>query len=148
MDEPGDEFGAVVEAGDLDSDGFADMIVGATREDFGAGKVTVVRGGRQGYATTGNSAFDQDSRWVPGSAEPDGQFGSTLAVLHLSADRRLDLAVAARGRRSADERVMVVEGGPGVFAPDETSTSTLGGAAARVRATRGDRIRLAKVAGG
>ena len=37
-DEPGDEFGAVVEAGDVDSDGFADMIVAATRENDGAGR--------------------------------------------------------------------------------------------------------------
>ncbi len=147
-DEPGDEFGAVVEAGDLDSDGFADMIIGATRENSGAGKVTVVRGHRRGYATTGNSSFDQDSPFVPGNAEPEGEFGSTLSVLHLSADRRLDLAVAARGRRSTVERVMVIEGGTGVFAPDETSTSTLGDPSARVRTTRGDRIRLAKLAGG
>ena len=48
--EPGDEFGAVVEAGDVDSDGFADLLVAAVRENEGAGSVTVIRGGRSGYA--------------------------------------------------------------------------------------------------
>ena len=59
-DEPGDEFGAVVEAGDVDSDGFADMIVAAVREDEGAGRVIVIRGHRNGYATTANTTFDQN----------------------------------------------------------------------------------------
>ena len=43
---------------------------------------------------------------------------------------------------------MVVEGGPGVFAPDETRTTTLSGAAARLRMPRGGRIRLARVSTG
>ena len=53
-----------------------------------------------------------------------------------------------QGKHTADERVMVVEGGPGVFAPDETRTSTLAGVASRVHAPRGGRIRLARMAGG
>ena len=61
-DEPGDEFGAVVDAGDVDLDGFADIIVGAIREDEGAGQITVIRGGENGHASVGNTQFDQDSR--------------------------------------------------------------------------------------
>ena len=57
------------------------MIVAATGEDEEAGSVTVIRGGRRGYATTGNSSFDQDSQKVPGEAGPEREFGSTLAVL-------------------------------------------------------------------
>jgi hypothetical protein len=147
-DEPGDEFGGVVEAGDVDSDGYADMIVTATGEDEGAGRVTVIRGGSDGYASGGHSAFHQDSRDVPGERVPGGHFGSTLAVLNLTDDRRPDLAVAVRGERRADARVMVVEGAPGLFAPDEKNTETWGGAARRAHIPRGARIRLARVAGG
>ena len=147
-DQPGDEFGAVVEAGDLDADGYADMVVAATRENEGAGRVTVIRGGRRGYASTGNSWFDQDSLRVPGRRTIDGEFGSAISLLNLSDDRRLDLAVAARGEHIANARVMVVEGGPGVFSPDETRTRIVGGAAARVHAPRGVRIRLARVSTG
>ena len=146
--EPGDEFGAVVEAGDVDSDGFADMVVAATGENGGAGGITVIRGGRRGYATHGNSWFDQDAPTVPGQAEPDGEFGSTLTILSLTGDRRLDVAVAVQGEHTADERVMVLAGGPGVFAPGETGTSTLSGVTSLVRAPRGGRIRLARMAGG
>jgi hypothetical protein len=85
---------------------------------------------------------------VPGSAQPDGGFGSALTVLSLSGDRRPDVAVAARGEDRADERIMIVEGGPGVFTPDETRTETLPGVATTVDAPRGSRIRLARTAGG
>ena len=98
-DEPGDEFGAVVEAGDVDSDGFADMVVAATRENDGAGSITVIRGGRrrlrhprQQLVRPGRAAGR------PAQAEPGGEFGSTLTILSLTRDRRLDVAVAAHGR--------------------------------------------------
>ena len=147
-DEPGDQFGSVVEAGDLDSDGYADMIVAATGENDGAGKITVIRGASDGYASVGNTSFDQSSPNVPGRRRPGGGFGSTLAVINLTSDRRPDLAVAARGEHRTDDRVMVVESGPGVFAPDETRTTTLSGASARLRMPRGGRIRLARVSTG
>lgn len=147
-DEPGDEFGSVVAAGDLDSDGFADIIVTAVREDAGAGRVTVIRGAPDGTARVANSDFDQDWPSVPGSAAPDAEFGSTLSVLRLSRDRLPDLALAARGENSEDERVMVVEGTPGVFTPDETRTHTLDGVASLVDAPPGGRIRLARTADG
>ena len=146
-DEPGDEFGAVVEAADVDGDGKAELIVAAPREDEGAGRVIVIRGGHDGYARTGHSSFDQDKRSVPGDAEPDREFGSTLAVLRVVGDHRPDLALAARGEDSADERVMVVQGGPGLFDPDETKTFTLAGVAPLVDAPPGGRIRLARPAG-
>jgi hypothetical protein len=145
--EPGDEFGSVVAAGDVDSDGFADIIVTAVREDAGAGRVTVIRGAPDGYARVANSDFDQDWPRVPGRAAPDAEFGSTLSVLRLSRDRPLDLALAARGKNSEDERVMIMEGSPGVFTPDETHTRTRQGVASLVDAPPGGRIRLARTAG-
>ena len=42
---------------------------------------------------------------------------------------------------------MVVEGGRGIFGPDETRTRTLDGVASQVDAPAGGRIRLAKTAG-
>ena len=137
----------MVETGDLDSGGFAEMIVGAVGENDGAGSVSVIRGHHRGYARVANSTFDQNYPSVPGQAAPDSEFGSTLSVLRLSPDRRPDVALAVRGEDSADERVMVVEGGPGVFAPDETRTRTLQGVASQVHAPAGGRIRLAKTAG-
>jgi len=146
--EPGDRFGTIVESGDLDLDGYADMIVAATGENQKAGRVTMIRGQRGGYATAGNTWFDQSFSQVPGARRPGVGFGSTLAVLPLTSDRRPDLVVAARGERRADSRVMVVESGPGAFAPDERRTTTLSGAAARLRMPVGARIRLARLSTG
>jgi hypothetical protein len=146
-DEPGDEFGAVVEAGYVDRDGFADLIVAAPRENLGAGRVTVIRGGRNVYARDAHSAFDQSFESVPGEAEPDREFGSTLSVLRVTADRRPDVVLAARGEDSADERVMVIRSGRGIFNPEETKTTTLAGVAPLVDAPPGGRIRLAHEAG-
>ena len=146
--EPGDRFGTIVETGDLDLDGYADMIVAATGENEKAGRITVIRGAADGYASVGNTWFDQSFPQVPGARRAGVGFGSTLAVLSLTADRRPDLVVAARGEQRADSRVMVVESGPGVFAPDERRTTTLSGAAARLRMPLGARIRLARISAG
>ena len=104
----------------------------------------MIRGASDGYASVGNTWFDQSFPQVPGARRAGVGFGSTLAVLSLTADRRPDLVVAARGEQRADSRVMVVESGPGVFAPDERRTTTLSGAAARLRMPLGGRIRLAR----
>ncbi|MEA2312803.1 MAG: hypothetical protein QOE28_2771, partial [Solirubrobacteraceae bacterium] len=145
--EPGDGFGSPVLAADLDGDGYADMIVGSPGENAGAGRVTIIRGGRKGYATAANAAFDQDLPAVPGRATPGAQFGSTATVLQLSGDARPDVAIAARGGTGTDERVVTIEGGHGVFVPDETSARTLPGIAALVHAPRGGRIRLGRAPG-
>jgi FG-GAP repeat len=146
-DELGDEFGAVVEAGDVDDDGFADLVVTSTGEDEGEGRITVIRGGRDGIADTGHSHFDQSWPEVPGEARAGNRFGSSLTLLRLSDDDQLDLAVGARGVRAA-ERIMVVEGGPGVFAPGETRTRELPDVTRLVAARRGGPIRFARRSGG
>ena len=128
--EPGDEFGAVVEAGDVDSDGFADMIVAAVREDEGAGRVIVIRGAPRRLRPRGQHARSTRTspRAGPSRARPRVRLDAVRAA-PLRDDRLPDVAMAARGEDSADERVMVVEGGRGVFAPDETRTRTMDGVA-------------------
>jgi tRNA A-37 threonylcarbamoyl transferase component Bud32 len=146
--ELGDRFGGVVEVADLDDDGFADMLVAAVGEAAASGRVTVIRGGRKGYTQAANTVFEPGSALVSGRPIPGGKFGSTLAALDLTADHRLDVAIAASGASTVDDRVTVVEGGRGAFAPAETRTYTLSGASRRVNAERGGRIRLAGSAGG
>ena len=145
--EDGDGFGGVVDAGRVDSDAFADIIVAAVGEDEAAGRITVIRGGRGGIARTGHSQFDQDEPAVPGRAEPGLQFGSRLSLLELSGDGRLDLVVAVEGGRSRSERLMMIEGGRGVFAPDETSTSLLPEMPSSVHVPRDAEMRLARASG-
>ena len=68
-------------------------------------------------------------------------------MLRITADRRPDVVLAARGEDSADERVMVIQSGRGIFTPEETKTTTLAGIASLVDAPPGGRIRVAHEAG-
>ena len=121
----GDSFGFSVDAGDLDADGYADMLVGAPGENAGAGTMVVIRGGRAGYALTGSTRFHRASTGVPGDPVPDENLGWSLAIVRLPEDERPDLMVSARGARRLDDAILLMEAGPGAFAADETSVSRL-----------------------
>lgn len=82
----GDQFGAAVaSAGDVDGDGFADLLVGAPR---GAGRVYLFRGGPDGVAAEPAWAWDGDGgddtelgRVVAGGGDLDGDGYGDVAVL-------------------------------------------------------------------
>ena len=83
---------------------------GRTRENDGAGRVTVIRGGSSGYATAGNSSFDQDS---PTSPEAAVRRRVRLDAVDPAAHGRPAAGPRRRRARRAhtNARVMVVEGG-------------------------------------
>lgn len=96
----GNGFGHALDAARLDSDPYADMVVGAPQD--GAGSVTVIRGTR-------SVAPRADSYPLP---RPDdfGGFGEAVAILDVNGDRRLDVVAAAGGDRSLDDVLFVYEG--------------------------------------
>ena len=100
-DEAGDQFGASVALGDLDRDGYADLVVGAPGEDVGshedAGRVTVVYGAAKGYRKSGGKVYDQATKGIPGKPEYRDGFGGAVALLDHDADGRVDLDVGAPG---------------------------------------------------
>ncbi|MGH2837540.1 MAG: FG-GAP and VCBS repeat-containing protein [Thermoleophilaceae bacterium] len=101
--EAGDVFGWSVSAGRLDSDRYADIVVGAPGEDElpgeedapARGRVTIIRGGPAGYSRKRNRSFGLETRGVPGGAKRgERSFGHWTSVLDLNGDSRLDLAVS------------------------------------------------------
>lgn len=98
--ETGDLFGAAIAVGDVDGDGWADVVVGAPGEDAGAivdsGVVHLLRGSASGLSATGDQVFSQAGP-VPGNVEADDRFGSAVALADFDGDGHLDLAVGAPG---------------------------------------------------
>ncbi|MFF5014494.1 FG-GAP and VCBS repeat-containing protein [Streptomyces sp. NPDC001165] len=96
--ETNDEFGAALASGDLNRDGYADLVVGTPDENDAAGTAVVVWGGKNGLS----------GAWTvpgPGSSAHD-EYGLTLAVGDFTGDGRTDLAVGSLGKD-----VWILEGG-------------------------------------
>ena len=84
--EPGDRFGSTVLASDIDRDGYADLIIGAPREDVGdivdAGAIWVIYGTPNGVGTR-DQRYHQNKRGIKGRADPGDGFGEHLAAGNL-----------------------------------------------------------------
>jgi hypothetical protein len=96
-----DFFGDALIAGDFDSDGFADLAVGAPGESLGsvfeAGAVNVLYGTAAGLTGSGSQTFTQNSSGVGSTAENQDSFGFALAAGDVDNDGFADLAVGAPG---------------------------------------------------
>jgi hypothetical protein len=93
--ETDDQFGAALASGDVNGDGFADLVVGAPFEDVGrtvdAGAVSVLYGSAGGLTTTGGQTFVQ----VGGAVEAGDQFGAALGAGDFDNDGVSDVAAGA-----------------------------------------------------
>ncbi|MET8802217.1 FG-GAP-like repeat-containing protein [Streptomyces sp. NPDC004546] len=105
---------------DFNGDGYADLAVAAPTATVdgnkGAGYVAVVYGSSSGLKTSTKQVLSQNSAGVPGGAETDDGFGSTVSSADLDRDGYADLVVGVGGEDSAAGTdaglVEVVWGGP------------------------------------
>ncbi|MFD0022784.1 FG-GAP and VCBS repeat-containing protein [Streptomyces sp. NPDC058382] len=99
VSEKGDQFGARLSAGDVNGDGYADLVAGvpfeAIEKTKGAGAVVLLKGGPGGLSGTGSQSFHQDSAGVPGVAEAGDHFGGSVRLLDINKDGKADLAAGA-----------------------------------------------------
>jgi len=96
-----DQHGFALAAGDFDGDGFDDLAVGAPGEALGAttatGAVFVYPGSSSGPLQDNFLLFTQATVGIPETAEPNDNFGATLASGDFDQDEFDDLAIAAPG---------------------------------------------------
>lgn len=92
-----DEFGTSLAAGDFDGDGYADLAIGAPKEDIGsrndAGMVTIIYGSSSGLTNAGDQEWHQDKAGIKGVAETNDFFGAALATGDFDNDGYDDLAI-------------------------------------------------------
>ncbi|MER5433242.1 FG-GAP and VCBS repeat-containing protein [Streptomyces sp. NPDC002588] len=103
--ESGDGFGTDVRVGDVDGDGYADVVTGIPGEDLAgrknAGAFAVLRGSAAGVTGTGARAVNQNTAGVPGTAESNDRFGYRTTVVGRY------VAVSAAGENSGTGAVWV-----------------------------------------
>ena len=117
-DRAADQFGSAIAAGDINRDGFDDVVVGAPGDDEsglkGSGSFTVIFGSRTGLTQAGAELIHGSVDRIIGTARRAARLGAAVEVSDVDGDGFADVVAGAPGARIAGETgagyVMVVFG--------------------------------------
>ncbi|WP_329125026.1 FG-GAP-like repeat-containing protein [Streptomyces sp. NBC_01465] len=115
--ETGDDMGASISIGDVNLDGYADVVTGLPNEDLtrsgvnqaNAGQILVLRGSATGLTDAGSAAYSQETTGVPGSAETGDRLGSSVSLTDLSGYGRADLAIGVDGEDAGNGTILQID---------------------------------------
>jgi hypothetical protein len=98
-DDPGPNWGLVMESGDINGDGFDELAVGLETKDIegheNAGAVAVLFGGPNGLTLLGYDFLYQGEAGIPDAPEPQDGFGASLVLADFGTDGFDDLIIGA-----------------------------------------------------
>ncbi|MEU9992313.1 FG-GAP and VCBS repeat-containing protein [Streptomyces sp. NPDC048045] len=136
--EKGDAFGWDLDLGDINGDGYQDLVVSSPDEDIdgvsNTGMVTVLYGSASGVNTsTGVQSFEQNTPGVPGTSEKSDLFGADVKLDDVTGDGKADLVVGSY-ENSANGAVTylpsdgtkITTSGSRSFGPSNVGVSTTG----------------------
>lgn len=96
-----DNFGRALGAGDFDSDGYSDLVIGVPFEEVNghnvAGAFHVLYGSQNGLTASGDQLFSQAHVGDSDDLEANDEFGSAFAAGDFDGDGYQDLAVGSPG---------------------------------------------------
>lgn len=111
----GDRFGAAIAAGDLDGNGYDELVVGVPGEDSRAGAIVVWRSSASGLEPVQDGRIFTSSDLNCGGSEPGDEFGSALAIGDFNrvatGENFEDLAIGAPGEDLAEGDGQLVDAG-------------------------------------
>jgi len=118
-----DYFGDSLSAGDIDNDGYDDLVVGVPGDNVwyawsvrvDAGSIHVIYGSSEGLDGVGDQVIDRNSTGVDGSPAANDRFGEAVAVADFNCDGREDVAIGvpwddAQAGRTNDGSINVIYG--------------------------------------
>ncbi|WBB63588.1 N-acetylmuramoyl-L-alanine amidase [Streptomyces sp. WMMC500] len=119
--EAGDAMGFSVAVGDVDANGYADVLAGVYREDMtrdganraDAGTSLLLRGGSGGLSTASGSpkAYHQDTTGISGVSEKGDRLGSSAVLADLSGYGRADVVIGVIGEDAYDGTLLQLDSG-------------------------------------
>ncbi|WP_244241513.1 FG-GAP-like repeat-containing protein [Leptospira perdikensis] len=125
---PDDNFGSFALAGDINGDGFLDLVVSATTHSTIVGRIYIFISNQGSLPTTPQQILVAPIEPSPGCAAGTGcQFGTSFALDYFNSDRCIDLAVGGPSFNSNQGIVFVYHSTCDPINPYTTPVATLVG---------------------
>lgn len=132
-----DSFGAHISTGDLNGDGYDDIVVGAAADSAGGGTnygaIYIIYGKVTQYTS---ETISSDSSIPKLTGTNSGQSGAALAIGNLNGDAYADLAIGAPSEVTSTGAVYLIYGSSTAYTGTTTSISTAAAAKYRGEATQ------------